>query len=100
DTTIKIDGGVGIGYTLNDLRTDKSETSVELTKAADELLKTSEEAKAEKRKSLRQIRRYQKKIRQRNDRISALEQEIEDLKKSKSWKITARVRKIRNKLGK
>lgn len=98
--TVDFDGGVGIGYTLNDLRTDKSETSVELTKAADELLKTSEEAKAEKRKSLRQIRRYQKKIRQRNDRISALEQEIEDLKKSKSWKITARVRKIRNKLGK
>ena len=84
------DGGVNVGYKFNDLRTDISDTPP----------KPSGAAKAVKNKSSRQIQAYKKKVRQRDDRIKALEREIEDLKKSQSWKITAPVRKIKSKLRK
>src|SRR5699024_1177305 len=91
-STADYDSGVGIGYSFNDLRSSEPETS-------DKMLKKTDIAKADKEKSSRQIRQYKKKICQRNDRITALEQEIENLKNSKSWKVTEPVRKIRSKFG-
>ena len=91
-STADYDSGVCIGYSFNDLRSSEPETS-------DKMLKKTDIAKADKEKSSRQIRQYKKKICQRNDRITALEQEIENLKNSKSWKVTEPVRKIRSKFG-